>query len=98
VAGKENILRCGPPLEIKVTARKRMPESYELNSGDLRNPPAASDSEFVLAINASVRGADGEIYSAYAKGEKFKGEPPQPTFTVLDGRGKRVGDGKLEFG
>jgi len=97
-AGKANVLRCGPPLEIKVTAQKRMPESYELNSGDLRNPPRDSDSEFVLSINANIRGADGEIYSEYAKGEKFKGDPPQPTFTVVDGSGKRVADGKLEFG
>ncbi len=97
-AGKANTLRCGPPLEIKVTAQKRKPESYELNSGDLRNPPLDSDSEFVLSINANVRGADGEIYSEYAKGEKFKGEAPQPTFTVVDGGGKKVADGKLEFG
>ncbi len=97
-AGQANTLRCGAPLEIKVTAEKRKPEPYELNSGDLRNPPAPSDSEFVLSINATVRGADGEIYSEYAKGEKFKDDAPQPTFTVADGSGRKVGDGKLEFG
>ena len=41
---------------------------------------------------------DGEIYSEYAKGEKFKADPPQPTFTVADSTGKKVADGKLEFG
>jgi hypothetical protein len=97
-AGKPNTLRCGGPLEIKVKAEKRKPESWELNSGDLRNPPLASDSEFVLSINATVRGVDGEIYSEFAKGEKFRDEAPQPTFTVADSSGKKVADGKLEFG
>jgi len=97
-AGKANTLRCGGPLEIKVTAEKRKPEPWELNSGNLRNPPLASDSEFLLSINANVRGVDGEVYSQYAKGDKFKAEPPQPTFTIVDGTGKQVADGKLEFG
>jgi hypothetical protein len=96
--GKDNALRCGAPLQIKVTAQKRMPESWELNSGDLRNPPLASDSEFILSINANILGADGEVYSEYAKGEKFKADPPKPTFTVVDASGKKVADGKLEFG
>jgi hypothetical protein len=97
-AGQANVLRCGAPLDIKVTAEKRKPETWELSSGDLRNPPAPSDSEFVLSINATVRGVDGEIYSEYAKGEKFKDDPLQPTFTVADGSGRKVADGKLEFG
>ena len=82
VAGQANTLRCGPPLEIKVTAKKRKPEPWELNNGDLRNPPLASDSEFILSINGNVRGADGEVYASYAKGEKFSAEPPPPTFTI----------------
>ncbi len=97
-AGKANTLRCGAPLEIKVTAEKRTPQPWELNSGNLRNPPLASDSEFLLTINANIRGADGEIYSAYGKGKKFEGDPPQPTFAIADGSGKKVADGKLEFG
>jgi hypothetical protein len=97
-AGKQNTLRCGAPLELKVTAQKRRPESWEVNSGDLRNPPLASDSEFVLTINANIQGVAGEVYSEYAKGEKFSAEPPQPTFTIADGSGKKVADGKLEFG
>jgi hypothetical protein len=98
VAGQANTLRCGAPLDLKVTAEKRRPEAWELNSGDLRNPPAPSDSEFVLSINATVRGADGEVYSQFAKGEKFKDDPPQPTFKVSDGSGRKIADGKLEFG
>jgi hypothetical protein len=97
-AGKANTLRCGAPLEIKVTAEKRTPQPWELNRADLRNPPVASDSEFLLTINANIRGADGEIYSEYGKGEKFKADPPQPTFAIADGSGKKVADGKLEFG
>ncbi len=97
-AGKSSTMRCGGPLDIKVKAEKRKPEPWELNSGDLRNSPLASDSEFVLSINATVRGVDGEIYSAFAKGEKFGDDAPQPTFTVADRSGKKVADGKLEFG
>ena len=97
-ADKAGTLRCGAPLEIKVTAEKRVPQSWELNSGDLRNPRLASDSEFVLTINAEVQGAGGELYRQYAKGDQLKAEPPQPTFTVADGNGTKVGSGKLEFG
>ncbi|MCX6922575.1 MAG: hypothetical protein NT154_05070, partial [Verrucomicrobia bacterium] len=97
-AGKANTLRCGPPLELKVIAQKRRPASWEVNSGDLRNPPLASDSEFVLSISANVLGVDGEVYSKYAQGEKSKAKPPQPIFTILDGSGNKVADGKLEFG
>lgn len=97
-AGKQNTLRCGAPLELKVTAQKRRPEPSDLSSGDLRNPPLVSDSEFVLSINANIQGVAGEVYSEYAKGEKFSAEPPQPTFTISDGSGKKVADGKLEFG
>jgi hypothetical protein len=98
VAGQANTLRCGGPLEIKVTANKRIPESWEMNSGSLRTPRGASDSEYVLTINADVHGTGGEVYSTYAKGEKFKGEPPNPTFTIKDGSGKKVASGNLEFG
>jgi hypothetical protein len=97
-ASKANTLRCGAPLEIKVTANKRIPEAYELNSGALRNPRLASDSEYVLTINADIHGAGGEVYSTYAKGEKFKAEPSNPTFTIKDGSGKKVANGNLEFG
>ena len=97
--GRVNTLRCGGPLELKVTAEKRVPESWELQSKSLREQPVrASDSEYVLAVNARVEGAGGEVYSTYAKGEQWKGEPPQPTLTVKDAGGRKVGSGKLEFG
>lgn len=95
---KPNTLRCGAPLEIKASAEKRRPESWETGRGGLQDPPLASDSEFVLSINAKIRGADGEVYAEFAKGEKLANEPPLPSFTVLTADGKKVGDGKLEFG
>lgn len=97
-AGEANALKCGAPLEIKVTANKRRPESRELNGGLQRNAPSAKDSEYVLTINANVVGAGGEVYSSYAKGERFKADPPKPTFTVLDNGGSKVANGNLEFG
>jgi hypothetical protein len=48
--------------------------------------------------NASVQGVDGEIYSTYGKGQKFKDDPSKPTFTIVDGSRKKVADGNLEFG
>jgi hypothetical protein len=54
--------------------------------------------EAVLAINANVRGAGGELYAAYAKGESLDTKPPKPVFTLTDGSGKRVASGNLDFG
>jgi hypothetical protein len=96
-AGQANTLRCGAPLEIKVTAQKRKPESWELSRLGLSSS-SASDSEFVLSINATVRGVDGEVYSTYAKGEKLRDDPPKPTFTIADASGAKVANGNLEFG
>ena len=97
-AGQANTLKCGAPLEIKVKANKRQPESWELNSGSLRNQRSDADSDYILSINANVVGAGGEVYSTYAKGEKLNADPPKPTFTIADGGGKKVGEGNLEFG
>ncbi len=95
-AGKANTLNCGAPLEIQVTAEKRRPGAADFRFGSFLE--RSRDAEFVLSINAKVVGADGEIYSSYAKGEKFKGQPPKPAFTVVDAGGKTVGNGNLEFG
>ncbi|MCX6927290.1 MAG: hypothetical protein NT154_29410 [Verrucomicrobia bacterium] len=95
-AGKANGLRCGAPLEIKVTADKRVPQASEF--GLPRNKRLASDSEYLLAINATIQGVGSEVYSTYAKGEKFGAKPPEPTFTITDGSGKKLAEGKLEYG
>ncbi len=97
-AGADNTLRCGAPLEIKVKAEKKIPQSWERNRNDQDNTPAADSSQYVLSINADVYGAGGEAYMHYGKGEKFADDPPQPTFRVTDAQGSNVGHGKLEFG
>jgi hypothetical protein len=56
------------------------------------------ESEYVLAINASVQGEAGEVYSTYMKGEQFKARPARPTFTVTDALGRSVAHGTLGFG
>ena len=96
-AGKANSLRCGAPLNIAVTANKRVPRSYELDRDATRRRSAA-DSEYVLSINGLVKGGDGEVYSTFAKGENFKADPAEPRFTVLDASGKELASGNLEFG
>jgi hypothetical protein len=95
-AGKGNSLRCGPPLEIKVTAERARPPTMGLVAEESRGTKA--DSEFNLSINAEVFGQGGEAYFTYRKGEKFRDQPAKPTFRVADARGKKVKDGNLEFG
>jgi hypothetical protein len=94
--GQANSLRCGAPLEIKVTAEKSK-ASATLLSG-LLSRESKTDSDAELRINAAVFGAGGESYSSYRKGEKLRTEPTKPTFFVLDSRGRKVKDGNLEFG
>ncbi|HWI55826.1 MAG TPA: hypothetical protein VNZ22_01270 [Bacillota bacterium] len=95
-AGSANTLKCGAPLEIKVTADKRKAATYAVSALALRD--VAADSEYILRIGAAVRGAGGEVYSSYAKGDKFRGTPPRPTFTIRDAQGKQLANGNLEFG
>jgi hypothetical protein len=95
VQGKANQLRCGAPLDVKVTADKRTPASWERPG---TAPKRSTDSDFVLTINATVRGGDGEIYAAFNKTGKGGGVPPKPAFTVTDAAGKKLVSGNLEFG
>jgi len=95
-AGAANSLRCGAPLEIKVTAEKGNPRLVALRA--LASRDSKLDSDVELRINANVIGASGEAYSAYAKGEKLQQQPPKPTFTIVDSRGAKVKNGNLEFG
>jgi len=94
--GKGNSLRCGPPLEIKVTGAKAKPRMMGLRLEDSSNSKV--DSDFDLSINAEVVGGGGEAYYTYRTGENFRQQPPKPTFTVADARGKKLKDGNLEFG
>ncbi len=90
--GKPNILRCGGPLEVKVTAERRAPRPYD-NSALL-----GSGSDFVIAINANVIGSGGEGYSSYGTGEEFREQPAKPTFVIANASGAKIADGNLEFG
>lgn len=93
-AGKPNLLKCGGPLDVKVTATKRKPQPWE----ERGLTASASDSDFVLAINANVAGADGELYSSFLSGPKFNTRPAEPTFTVTGAGSKQLANGKLEYG
>ncbi len=98
VAEKSNTLRCGAPLEIAVTASKTSSSSglFGLFSSDADD--SSSGSSRTVRINATVRGAGGEMYSNYRKGQNLGDRPPQPEFTVVDDFGNQVADGKLEYG
>ncbi|MGO8927100.1 MAG: hypothetical protein ACLQU3_09455 [Limisphaerales bacterium] len=91
VAGKANILDCGAPLDIKVTAAKVSASNQDFLSRD------GLDSLYALRINANVVGAGGEIYSSFQKGDGFRSQPPKPTFTIVQA-GKTVVNDNLEFG
>ena len=95
-AAKANTLRCGGPLDVKVNADKRIPQSWEISS----KTPAKTelDSDYVLRINGQFVGAGTEIYSTFGKGERFGDDPTNPTFKVADASGKTLGTGNLEFG
>lgn len=96
LAGKANTLVCGGRLQVNVAAEKRKwePQDQPYTTADR----SAADSDQVLTLNAHVTGAQGEAYSGFLKGERFNERPPQPTFTVLDAGGKKVGAGALEYG
>jgi hypothetical protein len=87
-AGKPNILACGGPLALQVTARK----------ADRNLLASLWGGDVVLNINSSVVGAGGEIYTTFLKGERFDARPPRPTFSVLDAEGNRLASGNLEYG
>lgn len=93
-AAKPNLLKCGGALDVKVTATKRKPQPWE----PAARSSQASDSEFVLTINANVAGAGGEIYSSFGAGAKFDNRPAKPTFKVTGPGGKELVSGDLEYG
>jgi hypothetical protein len=101
-AGKTAVMKCGGPLELKVTANKQgangnpggvMGAALSLFGG---NSGSSSGSE--VAINMAVTGAGGESYSGYVKGQNRNGQPPLPVFKIFTADGKQVANGNLEFG
>ncbi|HWU40757.1 MAG TPA: hypothetical protein VN203_24175, partial [Candidatus Acidoferrum sp.] len=81
VAGKANTFECGTPLQIKVTATRSRGTFRGLVGEDAGDPKV--DSDHMLLINASVAGAGGEVYSTFQKGENFRSQPPNPSFTIV---------------
>ncbi len=98
--GSANTLLCGGPLQIQVTtSRGRFPEIvYSTDAKGIRTGRVVNSSSDMVRINGLVVGAGGEIYSSYGKGKDFKDDPPKPTFTVADAKGKLLASGNLEFG
>jgi hypothetical protein len=90
-AGQTTDLVCGAPLKVKVTAEKGRGQVQVGNPSDSSKP-------VVVDINAEVSGAGGEAYSGYAKGKEGRGDIANPTYSVLDEKGKKVASGNLEFG
>jgi hypothetical protein len=97
-AGRLNTFRCGPPLQVEVSAEKRKPEDWELQRKLVTSADPTVDSEFVLAIHGQIQGADKETYLAFRRGKDLKQAPPKPAFAILDADGKPVGSGNLEYG
>ncbi|MGA2660196.1 MAG: hypothetical protein ABSH34_22075 [Verrucomicrobiota bacterium] len=97
-AGRLNTFRCGPPLQVEVSAEKRKPQDWELQRKLVTPADPNVDSEFVLAIHGQIQGADQETYLAFRRGKDLKQEPPKPAFAVLDANGKPAGSGNLEYG
>lgn len=95
-ANQKNALRVGAPLEIKTTAQKRLPQSYEPVTRSHKDPKL--DSDYILSINGRVCGDEGEVYSTFLQGRDLDKEPPKPAFTITDSGGKQIAKGNLEFG
>ncbi len=93
--GKEAVLRCGAPLEVKMTAEKRATAAGgAMYEADTTATPGAA----AIRIQAEILGAGGETYATFARGKDLAGEPPKPQFTIKTADGKQVGSGNLEFG
>ena len=96
--GQPNKLTCGAPLNVNVTtsirAATRLDELLGRSSAPTRIEPGAR----VVAINAKLTGADGEIYSTFGQGQNFTADPPKPTYVISDTSGKKIASGNLEYG
>ena len=83
-AGKTATLRCGPPLELRVTAKKAV-------GGGAGGTPQVD-------INVAVVGAAGEMYVRHVKGSDLTTRADPPQFRVFDEAGKEVASGRFEYG
>jgi hypothetical protein len=98
--GGANVLLCGAPLEVKVTAAERQSATVAAGASLKERVTSAlrrEDPEKTVNINALVMGQGGETYSAYAMGLEGK-SPPKPKYAILAWGGKEIASGNLEFG
>jgi hypothetical protein len=104
-AGAVTPLKCGPPLEIKVSSSRDSGVVVATTSGSgsvftrLFGNSKAADQPLQQRIQASVIGAGGETYSGfYLLGKGNVRQPPNPTYAIVSANGKLVESGNMEFG
>lgn len=91
--GATNTLQCGGPLKVLTQASKRDAQNWDPSPSN-----AQTDSGSVLDINSQVQGQGGEIYSSFAKGERYGTLPAKPTFVITGADGTKLANGNLEYG
>lgn len=105
-AGAPTPLKCGSPLEVKVSSERdtRNMGMTASESGSILDRffggSDRSETPLQQRIQAYVIGAGDEQYSSFnlkeAKGKMS--EPPKPTFAIATADGKPVETGNMEFG
>jgi len=96
-SGGTNTLRCGTPLEIKVTTSHPDNSSSSVLFNWVGKLFSSESDE--LRIQAEIVGAGGETYSSFSLvDEHGRRQPAKPAFTIATADGKVVASGNLEFG
>jgi len=94
-AGKSTTLKCGAPLEMRLTtARGTASATGLMDQADSTGSSASP----IVQIRAEIIGVAGETYATFARGKDLSGEPPKPRFAIHTKDGKQVASGNLEFG
>lgn len=79
-------VRCGPPLELRLEAKRvgsRTPKGVSIQK---------------IEIDARVIGAGGERYVRHAKGGNLTAQADPPRFRIFDAQGKEIASGRFEYG
>ena len=102
-AGVSAPFKCGPPLEIKVTASRDSSVVVATTAGSVISRifgnSSAAKQPLQERIQASVIGAGGEMYSSFYLQDKTNlRQPPNPTYAIKTADGKLVESGNMEFG
>lgn len=83
-AGKTTTMRCGPPLELRVTAKKAVGGQSALTRQ--------------VEINVAVVGTGGEQYIRHVRGADLTTRTGPPRFRILDETGSEIASGQFEYG